>query len=96
MLYKAFILALGQDHLVFSNSKIWNCRLILVSEGNFFLTAKRGNLNIVSYYSHSKLKVMSMFEIEATSNKKILKLGEKMSSSEPKAVLLLGANNIYC
>lgn len=37
-----------------------------------------------------------MFEIEATSNKKILKLGEKMSSSEPKAVLLIGANNIYC
>lgn len=39
---------------------------------------------------------MSMFEMEATSNKKNFKLRGKMFSLEPKAVVLLGANTIYC
>ena len=44
---------------------------------------------------HSIVKVMSVFEMEATSNKNF-KLREKMSSVELKAVVLLGANTIYC
>lgn len=50
MLYKAFILALGQDHLVFSKflkyeiiDSVWFLKAI-------FLTAKRGNLSIMMYY----------------------------------------------
>lgn len=39
---------------------------------------------------------MSILEIEATSNKEILKLEKNMSSLEPKAVDLLGTNTIYC
>lgn len=34
--------------------------------------------------------------MEVTSNKKNFKLGEKMSSLEPKAVVLVGVNTIYC
>lgn len=51
MLYKAFILALGQDHLVFSKSlkyeivdSFWFLRAI------FFKAADRGNLSILMYY----------------------------------------------
>lgn len=38
---------------------------------------------------------MSMCGMEAASNKNF-KLREKMSSLEPKAIVLLGANTIYC
>lgn len=76
--------------------KIWNHWLILVSESNFFFNSKERCSALWYTTCHSVFWVMSIFKMEATSKKKILTLGKKMSCLEPKAVILLEVNAIYC
>lgn len=50
MLYKAFILALGQDHLVFSKSLKYEIVDSFWFLKAFFFNSKQGNLGTVMYY----------------------------------------------
>lgn len=50
MLYKAFILAQGQDHFVYSKSLKYEIIDSFWFLKALFLTAKKGNLSIVMYY----------------------------------------------